>query len=140
NLTSFVGNGTTSTLVGPNAATTWTITAANAGTAGSTPFSGFANLTGGTANDSFVFQGSGSVSGSVNGGGGTNSLDVSGYTTAPATVNLQAKTATPITGTFTNLTSFVGNGTTSTLVGPNAATTWTITAANAGTAGSTPFS
>jgi hypothetical protein len=140
NVTSFIANGTTSTLVGTNTATTWTISSTGAGTAGSTSFSGFANLTGGTANDTFAFQGSGSVSGSVNGGTGTNSIDVSAYTAAAATVNLQAKTATPIGGTWSNVTSFVGNGTTSTLVGPNTATTWTISSTNAGTAGTTPFS
>jgi hypothetical protein len=87
-----------------------------------------------------VFQGSGSLAGSLLGNAGTNTLDLSGYTVAAATVNLQTSKATPITGTFSNIGNFVGDNTTSILVGPNATTTWIITATNAGAAGSTSFS
>jgi hypothetical protein len=117
NITSILGNSaTTDTLIGPNATTTWTISGTNARIVSGLTFSGFENLTGGSAADTFAFTGAGSIRGSVNGGGGVNILDVSGYS-SPATINLQTKKATPITGTFSNFTSFVGDNATSTLVG-----------------------
>jgi hypothetical protein len=130
---------TTDTLVGPNATTTWMITGSNSGTVAGVAFSSIENLTGGSGNDTFVFSGNGNVTGPVKGGGGTNTIDVSGYTSA-STVNLQTRTATPIGGTFGSITSFVGDNNTSTLIGPNTATTWSITATNKGTAGLTSFS
>jgi hypothetical protein len=140
NITSLVGSSaTTNSLIGPNIATSWTISGTNAGTVGSLPFSGFENLTGGSAADTFAFTGAGSISGNLNGGSGVNTLDVSGYS-SPATINLQTKKATPIAGTFSNVTSFVGDNATSTLVGANTTNTWTITSANAGHVGSFSFS
>jgi hypothetical protein len=140
NITSLIGSSaTTDTLIGPNATTTWTISGANAGIVNGLTFSGFENLTGGTAADTFAFTGAGSISGSVNGGGGVNILDVSGYS-SPATINLQTRKATPITGTFSYFTSFVGANATSTLLGTNSNNTWNITATNKGTVGATSFS
>jgi hypothetical protein len=140
NVQTLIGSqATTDTLIGPNAAETWTINGTNSGTVAGVTFSGIESLTGGSGNDTFIFSGSGNVTGSVNGGGGTNTIDVSGYTGA-STVNLQTRTATPIGGTFSSITSLVGDNSTSTLIGPNATTTWSITATNKGTVGSTSFS
>ncbi len=139
NINSVLGSSAaTDTLIGPNAATTWTISGANAGTVGSLTFSGFENLKGGSAADSFAFTGIGSISGTVNGGGGVNTLDVSGYS-LPATIDLQTSKATPIAGTFSNFTSFIGNNATSTLVGTNTTNTWNITGANVGSVNSFSF-
>jgi Ca2+-binding RTX toxin-like protein len=137
NLTSFVGD-SGSTLTGPNAASTWSVTGPNSGTLGSTSFSGFANLTGGSGNDTFAFQGSALISGNVNGGSGTDTLDLSN-SASTATVNMASKTATGIDGTWSSLMAFVGNSG-STLIGPNATTSWSVTGPNSGTVGSTPFS
>src|SRR5262249_29878209 len=63
------------TLLGPNAASTWSIIGANAGTVGPFSFSAVENLTGGSANDAFKFAPAGNVSGRVSGGLGTNTLD-----------------------------------------------------------------
>jgi hypothetical protein len=140
NVQTLIGSqATTNRLIGPSATTTWTITGTNSGTVAGVAFSSIEGLTGGAGNDTFVFSGSGNVTGAVNGGGGTNTIDVSGYTSA-STVNLQTKTATPIGGTLSSITSFVGDNSTSTLIGPNATTTWSVTATNKGTVGSTSFS
>jgi hypothetical protein len=140
NIGSLIGaNAATNTLVGPNAATTWTINAANAGSVGGTSFSGFQNLTGGSANDTFAFSGAGSISGNLNGGKGTNTLDVSGYA-SPVTINLQTKTATPLGGALSNVSNFLGDNSTTTLIGANVANTWNVTATNRGTVGSVSFS
>jgi hypothetical protein len=140
NITSIVGSSaTTDKLTGPNAPTTWTVSGANAGTVGGLAFSGFENLTGGSAADTFAFTGAGSISGNVNGGAGVNTIDVSGYG-SPATINLQTKKATPVAGTLSNFTHFVGDNSTSTLVGANTTNTWSISATNQGTVGSISFS
>lgn len=140
NITSLLGSSATNDmLIGPNAATTWTISSANAGIVNGLTFSGFENLTGGSATDTFAFTGAGSISGSVNGGGGINILNLSRYS-SPATINLQTSKATPIADTFSNVTSFVGDNATSTLVGDNYSHTWNITATNKGTVGAAFFS
>jgi hypothetical protein len=140
NIGNIVGpTATPNTLIGPNTQTTWIISGTNAGSVGSITFSGFENLTGGTAGNTFDFSGAGSVAGNVNGGSSAAVLDVSAYS-SPATVNLATKKATPIGGTWTNFGKFVGDNSTSKLVGPNVANIWTITSTNTGTVGSTAFS
>jgi hypothetical protein len=62
------------TLVGPNTASTWNITGPGAGSVGALGFSQIQNLTGGSADDQFVATADGSVSGTIDGGGGNNSL------------------------------------------------------------------
>jgi parallel beta-helix repeat protein len=68
------------TLIGTNTPNTWTITGPNSGTVNAFTFSAFQSLTGGAAADTFVFQPGGSIAASVDGGGGTNTLDYSHYT------------------------------------------------------------
>src|SRR5262249_45759723 len=80
------------TLVGGNAANTWSVTGKNAGQVGGVAFSGFANLTGGSQADTFKFASGGSVAGKVDGGAGTNTLDYSGDGGVAATVNLASDT------------------------------------------------
>jgi hypothetical protein len=133
NMQTLIGGGGSNTLVGPNAATIWNITAQNAGTlTGGISFTAFQNLTGGSAADTFVLSDAVGVDGNIDGGGGSNTLNEAAYTTA-VTVNLQTNTATGVGGTIANLQTVVGGGGSNTLVGPNPATTWNITANNAGT-------
>jgi hypothetical protein len=140
NIQRFVGTDTSDTLVGANATSTWSITGANTGTVGSYSFAGFANLTGGTGNDTFKFAAGGSESGAVNGQGGTNTLDLSGYG-SPVTVNLQTTTATGIGGTWSNIQSFKGTNTTDTLIATDGTSnTWALKGSNAGTVDGVTFS
>jgi hypothetical protein len=78
---SLVGNAQgTTTLQGPNTANTWQITGTNAGTLdGTVAFSGVQNLIGGSAGNTFAFHTGGSLAGTLNGGGGTNTLDYTAY-------------------------------------------------------------
>ena len=84
-VTTYSINGTTPTMAinagngpgmlrGPNLDSTWTINGANSGSVGSVSFSGMASLAGGTGNDTFQFGSSGHLSGSIDGGSGTNTL------------------------------------------------------------------
>jgi hypothetical protein len=134
------GQSGTNTLQGPNVATTWNITGANAGNVGKVSFQGIQNLIGGTSTDTFKFTSAGKVSGLVDGGGGTNTLDYSGDGGVAATVNLATATATK-TGSFANIQKLVGSSSTADkLMGPNATNIWSITATNAGKVGSFSFS
>jgi hypothetical protein len=130
-LTTVTGGGTDDTLRGADIANTWTITGANAGNVNGIAFTGIARLIGGTSTDAFRFT-TGNVSGTVNGGGGTDALDYSADGGAAATVNLADRTATR-TGGFANIEGLVGSSSSAdTLVGPNVASTWTLNGANAG--------
>src|SRR5207249_3534667 len=82
-----------------NSANTWHLTGTNAGDLGSAiTYSNTQNLTGGTSADTFSFGASaGSVTGTINGGGGTGLLDYALKTSA-VTVNLGAGTATAAGG------------------------------------------
>jgi Ca2+-binding RTX toxin-like protein len=92
------GGGGSNTLVGPNVNNTWKITSNNGGRLdGKVTFSSIQTLTGGTANDNFVFSDGQGVTGTINGGAGTDTLDYSLYTTG-VSVNLATGTATGTAG------------------------------------------
>jgi hypothetical protein len=82
NIQVLTGSPSSDTLQGANVATTWQITVINGGTVGSYSFTAFENLIGGSNNDIFKFSNGKNVSGTIDGGGGTNWLDYSAYTTA----------------------------------------------------------
>src|SRR5271166_914662 len=133
------GQGGSNTLVGANLPTTWTLTGANAGNVGSFSFTGFQNLTGGFADNTFQFKPGASLTGTIKGGTYANTLDYSAFG-APITVNLQTHTATA-TGGFANINSLVGSTSgSSTLVGPDTTNTWLITGTNSGKLSSLSFS
>src|SRR6266404_4510168 len=88
--------GPANTLAGSAADTTWTVTAANAGTVGTLSFNGFQLLVGAANNkDTFILRG-GSVTGIDGGAGGFDSLIIDG---AHASVSTAA--TGPSSGTVT---------------------------------------
>jgi Ca2+-binding RTX toxin-like protein len=111
----FNGGGGSNTVVGPNVSTTWSITANNGGKVGNVSFSSVQNLTGGSGNDTFKFSKGKSVSGTIDGGGGINTLDYSLYATG-VTVNLPAGTATGA-GTVANIQNVTGSPANDTITG-----------------------
>ena len=104
-------------------------------------FTNIGNLTGGAGDDSFVLADAGSLTGSIAGGGQTTSdtLNLSAKLGA-VSIDQQTTTATGIAGTFGGIEAVVGNGVNATLTGADAGETFTVTAADAGTAGSLAFS
>ncbi len=152
NVTTLVGNAAISTLTGTNTGSTYTVSGANSGTVndgtGTTTFSGMRNLVGGTGADGFAIADTGSLAGSINGGGGAgvNTLNLSARTTAAdfGLTSASSGTASGITGAYSNVATLKGNGTTSTLTGSATGSTFTASAANAGTVndgvGTTNFS
>jgi uncharacterized delta-60 repeat protein len=109
----------TETLVGQSLSTggsTWQLTGANAGTLNGAPFTGIANLTGGAGSDSFQFGVSGSLSGKIVGGGGSDWLDYSAWTTG-VTVDLTRGKATAVAGGVSGILNVRGGAGTDTLTG-----------------------
>ena len=138
NVESFVGAGgsmATSTVIGPNVNSTWnisTIASVNHASIAGIDFAGFQNLTGGTKNDTFLFTDGGAVSGKIDGGAGTNTLNYSKYTT-DVTVDLKANPSTGAGRGIANIQSLIGSaGTNDTLIGTNDGDTFNITGKNAG--------
>ncbi|NJK92563.1 MAG: hypothetical protein HC904_12485 [Blastochloris sp.] len=134
---SIIGSGSTLDLVtGLNAASTWDVTGLNAFTVAGINYSGFENITGGSAADTFNFQSLGALSGSLNGGtGATNLLSYSSRTTV-VSVNLQTGAATSIAGGFSNIGDFVGGSNVAdSLTGANVVQSWTIDGINSGSIG-----
>ncbi len=137
---SITGGGGNDTLTGDNSGDTFNITGSNSGmvTSGATTlvgaFSNVQNLMGGAGNDGFVFQGSGSLSGNVNGGSGSNTLNYAALA-GPVNVTLSSSssgTGSQIGGTFSGIGTLVGSAGSDMLTGPNTANTWTINGTNAG--------
>jgi ELWxxDGT repeat protein len=105
----FQGNGSADAMIGPNANSTWNFYDAFGNSAvNGVGILGFETLTGGSGNDTYVFGNGGKVTGVVDGGTGTNTLDYSAYST-PIVVNL-ALAAPTATGTLgvTNVQNVTG--------------------------------
>jgi hypothetical protein len=144
NIESLVGAGAASTLLGADGGSAWQVTGANTGRAGTLAFSGFANLTGGTGSDFFAFLARGSLTGTLDGGGGLNTVS---YAAAPAALTVDLAHGTAVTSTGAVLTAglanvgrFVANPAwTNTLLGPNVNTIWQIGGTNQGRAGAVAF-
>ncbi len=134
----FDGGAGSDTLVGSEADHTWVISGTDSGDVGQTQFSDVENLTGGASDDVFLFSGGAGLSGTIMGGGGTNTLDFSAYTAA-VTVNLATGAATGTAG-FSHVQHVTGGADTDTLVGADVDSTWIITEADAGTVEGTTFS
>jgi hypothetical protein len=144
--TTLTGGSGTNTLTGPNANETWTISTAGGGKLGaSIVFTAMHDLVGGSLGDTFKFTGSGSIAGTVNGGGGTgNKLDYSGLA-GPISVNLPSRAAPLVhggaAGGFSNIGALAGSmSSADTLTGLDADTVWTISSVNGGKAGTFAFS
>ena len=132
------------TLQGPNSHSTWNITgndAGNVGGAGVMDFTGIENLKGGSGRDNFVFGNNGNnnvyISGTIEGGGDTDTLDYSAYT-SDVTVDLASGASTG-TGGISDFQNIIGGTGTDTLIGLDADNVWTITGDDAGTVGSVTF-
>ncbi len=138
---SLVGSATAdTTLVGPNINTTWTINNTNSGKVGAIAFTQVRNLTGGFKNDTFLFGNGTGVTGVIDGGGGTDILKYSQYTT-PITVNLTQPALTTGAGSgIINVEGVIGGSAGDTLVGPNQVNTWGITSNNIGNLNGFTFS
>ena len=138
NLQRFVGGTSTAdVLIGRNADGTWLLNSATGGTYGTTTFSSFESLVGNGANDIFRVSNGIVFTGTVDGGGGLNSLDYA-LQTAAIQVNFNNLSATGIksglAAGFRNMQRIVGSAVvTDRIIGSNSANQWNITGANSAT-------
>jgi Ca2+-binding RTX toxin-like protein len=140
--------GSNSSLTAANTNNTWLIDGQDSGLVNSTAFSGFGRLTGGLLADQFSFTNSGSLTGSLTGSSGANTLSLANRNApvqvalsglAPAVTSVGSSAV--IVPTFTQITSYVGSSVAGdALLGPATATAWVITGLNAGTVGTSSFS
>ena len=105
-LNSGLGN---DTLIGRNAANAWSLNTADAGTINGTfTFTGVENLTGGISTDAFTIQSGATLTGSIDGAAGTDTLvKVDGANTWNITV-ANSGTVDTIGGTFSNMENLTG--------------------------------
>lgn len=155
---SIAGGGGTDTLAATSGTNSWQVTGANAGTLNTTTtFSGITNLVGGVDADTFTL-GVPTFSGSIAGGGGsdtvaaangTNSWQVTGANTGTLNTTTTFSGITNLSGgsvadTFTLATdittfngSIAGGGGTDTLHATNGSNAWQTTGTNSGTLNAT---
>ncbi|MFM2217406.1 MAG: hypothetical protein RL240_1724, partial [Planctomycetota bacterium] len=122
------GSASTDLLIGANTGNLWSLTGTNSGTLNnSLAFSGFENISGGSAADQFLFTVNGQLSGRIFGGDGVDSLDIS-QSTAPQSFRIGAiSTVDNLIGSYTSIEQVTGNATTGTkLIGPSAGAAWSI--------------
>ena len=137
------GAATGNTLTARDVANTWNLTANDAGsvTNNVNAFTGVGNLVGGSNTDAFVFTDAVVMSGTINGAGGSDTLNLGSYTTARSVVINATSTADGFAGTEASVTGgFSGinvvtlpAGTVNSLQGADFANSWAITTLNAGT-------
>jgi hypothetical protein len=122
----FNGGGGDDMLIGADTDNTWDITGTNAGTLNaSITFTNVENLTGGSGIDVFNFDDQAGISGTLDGGGGSNALNYSDYQTAVSVdLALHAATGTASARNFDDLT---GGAAADTLIGLSTDTVWHIT-------------
>ena len=127
------GGSGVNTLISPNSTNLWQITGPNSGLLNGNTFTNMQNLTGGTYNDTFQFGSTGFVSGTINGGGGTDALDYS-QRSSGVVVNLATGSATAVGSGFTRISDLYGSSdSTDMLIGDNnVLNTWYITSGNTG--------
>lgn len=133
----FNGNGGVDRVTGPIAANTFNLTGVNAGFVAGVSFGGVENLSGGNSTDIFRFTNGAAVTGEINGGGGSDTLDFANVST-PVTVNLATTAATNLSR-FLNVETVVAGTASDTLIGANVANIWNVTVANGGTVGGITF-
>ncbi len=104
------------TLVGPNLANTWEITAHDAGKVGNVTFTRVGSLTGGSRADTFKLSNGAGLSGGIDGGFGVNTLDMSAQD-RNVVINLSLGTATSVGGSVVNIANATGGKRNSILVG-----------------------
>jgi filamentous hemagglutinin family protein len=120
-----IGTGSTDDrLRGPAAASSYQFTGPGAFNVDGVAYAAFENVLGGGGDDVFAFTANASIGGRLDAGGGTNTLDYSGYGTG-VIVDLPLGAATGIVGGFENIANFSGSGNIDTVTGPGSASIYT---------------
>jgi Ca2+-binding RTX toxin-like protein len=116
-IANFIGSPAEDRIIGPDTDTVFQISDANKVTVNGLNFDGFESLKGGSGNDSFRFADGAGISGTIDGGAGTDTIDFSAYTTG-VTANLAGQfVAGGLTGSITDVENLTGGKGDDTLTG-----------------------
>ncbi|MDX1927467.1 MAG: PKD domain-containing protein, partial [Pirellulaceae bacterium] len=140
NLEQFVGTAlASSTFTGPNIANLWEVSGENQFVLNqSYEALAFNNVTGGTASDRFEISPTGRITGSVNGGGGSDTISYEQWSEA-ISFDLGLLTSTAV-GKFASVETFIGGQSQlDQFRGNNVNTTWTIDGSHTGLVGAIRF-
>ena len=113
------------TLRGPDVDRQWSITGLDQGQVGLTGFAEIENLLGGSGQDDFIVADKASVRGTVDGGDGFNTLDLSEHEADVVVHLLVAATTVPRSG-VRNIRSIRGGRGEDTLIGANPEDIWAL--------------
>jgi parallel beta-helix repeat protein len=105
-----LGGAGSDTIIGPDVSNKWRISAAGSGSLNATTvFREFENATGGNGEDAFELTTSGTLSGILSGGDGTNSLSYQSFpSTRPVDINVTVNQATGLGTLASNFQVFIG--------------------------------
>ena len=112
------GGSGTDTFVGPDVTSEITINQSNGGEVGIATFSGFENISGGAKADTFIITDSGSLTGTLSGGLGLDTIDYSEITTGGVNVDLNG-TASHIAIGIDSIENVIGSTFGDVIVGSN---------------------
>ncbi|MDH3387171.1 MAG: LEPR-XLL domain-containing protein, partial [Gammaproteobacteria bacterium] len=132
NAESVIGGSVGDTLVGTDTGDNWQIDSADSGSVDGIDFSGFENLQGGSGVDTVVFADGVALTGTLDTGAGSDTLDYSANS-SPVTINVADVTAA-------SAESVIGSGGVDTLVGTDDGDTWQISGLASGSVAGVSFS
>jgi Ca2+-binding RTX toxin-like protein len=126
-----INGGTGSDIIaGPNSPTTFNVTGTNSGNALGINFSSIENVTGGSSGDTFNLSAAASLSGTLNGGTGSDIIAGPNSTT---TYNVTGNYSGNVLGiSFTSIENINGGTGSDTIAGPNSSSTYNLTGTNSG--------
>ncbi len=131
NIERFIGNDIDSTLTAPAVNNDWQLTGINDGTVAGVSFTNFNNLNGNVTSDTFIFNDGSRITGRVDGGTGLDTVD---FSAESGVVSVQLGGSG-----YSNIETFIGNDSASTLIGDAVSNDWLISGANDGSLGSINF-
>lgn len=139
--TILAGTSTSDSIIAANTTNSWQIDGANSGVInGLITFVGFENISGGTAADTFILGANGGVARTVNGGSGSDLLDLRAKSGAIEVRLGSAPSITGVFGGYTGIEKIWGNGIAgSKIIGTSANTAWAANSAGDITVGGVAY-
>lgn len=128
-------------MIGFGEATSWSVSDLGTGTINAAAFQTIENLTGGPSTDVFVFGPAGRITGTVVGGAGGDTLDLSARTTPLSIPNTTTHAITGVMAGFNTIESVLGSDVAgNAILGSAATTAWGVTATGAVSVGGVVYS
>ncbi len=135
------GNAGVDTVVGFGEATAWSVSDLGTGTINGSAFQTIESLTGGSSADVFVFGPAGRITGTVVGGAGGDTLDLSAKTAPLSIPNTTTHAITGVMAGFNTIENVLGSDVAgNAIVGSAATTAWGVTATGAVSVGGVVYS